>query len=180
MTSQPATGIAATEVQIPAPGSYRIEPAASSITFATRHMFGLAAVNGSFAFASGEITITEPDSTLQASAAIDASSFKTANARRDKDVRSPKFLHVQAHPEITFRSSRLGRDGDTWLLEGELTVAGNAAPVALRISSLVADATGLSGQAAARLDRYDHAITKMKGMAGRYLDLEITIRATRV
>ena len=50
----------AAAVQIPAAGTYRIDPAASSLTFATRHMFGLGAVKGSFRLVSGEITIADP------------------------------------------------------------------------------------------------------------------------
>ena len=35
-------------VQIPATGTYRIHPASSSVSFTTRHMFGLGAVKGTF------------------------------------------------------------------------------------------------------------------------------------
>jgi polyisoprenoid-binding protein YceI len=67
-------------VQIPAADTYRLDPAASSITFATRHMFGLAGVHGSFRLISGEITITVPLTSSTASAVIDATSFHTGSA----------------------------------------------------------------------------------------------------
>lgn len=170
----------AVDVKLPPAGSYRIDPIESSIRFATRHIFGLGRVAGSFAFASGQITIAGPPSAPTASAVIDAASFKTDNARRDKDVKSPRFLHVDAHPQITFDSGELARNGDVWLLRGRLTVRGTTTPVEVTVRSLSADQRGLTGMATTRIDRYASGLTKMKGMAARYLNLEISVRATRV
>jgi len=171
----PATAV----VQIPAAGTYRLDPAASSVTFTTRHMFGLGGVKGSFGLVSGEITISDPATSSTTSAVIDAASFATGSAARDKDVKSANFLHVQAHPQITFRSTELARDGDRWLLRGQITARGNTAPAELRVTEARTDEDGLLLRAAGRVDRYAHGITKKKGMAGRYLDLDITARATR-
>jgi polyisoprenoid-binding protein YceI len=52
--------IPAAAVQIPAAGIYQLDPAASTVTFATRHMFGLAPVKGTFRLVSGQITIADP------------------------------------------------------------------------------------------------------------------------
>ena len=49
-----------TTVSIPPAGTYKVDPGASSVTFATRHMFGLGGVTGSFKLLSGEITIADP------------------------------------------------------------------------------------------------------------------------
>jgi polyisoprenoid-binding protein YceI len=166
-------------LQVPATGTYRLDPAASTVTFATRHMFGLGGVTGSFRLVSGEITIADPVASSTASAVIDASSIDTGNSRRDEDVKSVTFLHTQDHPRITFSSSGLVRDGDRWLLHGHITARGTTAPAELVITESRADEDGLLFRAVTRVDRYAHAITKKKGMAGRYLDLEITARAIR-
>ena len=50
----------ATAVQIPAAGIYQLDPAASTVTFATRHIFGLAPVKGTFRLVSGQIAIADP------------------------------------------------------------------------------------------------------------------------
>jgi polyisoprenoid-binding protein YceI len=166
-------------VQVPAAGTYRLDPEASSISFATRHMFGLGGVTGSFRLISGEITITDPVTSSAASAVIDAASFQTGGAARDKDVKSANFLHVGEHPQISFASTQLARDGDRWLLRGQITVRGNGAPAELVISEARTDEDGLVVKAATRIDRYAHGLTKKKGLAGRYLDLTITARAAR-
>jgi polyisoprenoid-binding protein YceI len=106
----------AAAVQIPAAGTYQLDPAASTVTFATRHIFGLAPVKGTFRLISGQITIADPVTSSTASAVIDAASFATGNPQRDKDVKSARLLHVRDHPQITFQSTELVRDGDTWRL----------------------------------------------------------------
>ena len=60
----------AAAVQIPAVGTCQLDPAASTVTFATRHLFGLGAVKGTFRLISGQITIADPVTSSTASAVI--------------------------------------------------------------------------------------------------------------
>ena len=46
-----------TAAGVPAPGRYRIDRARSSVTFRTRHLFGLGVVSGTMAITHGEMTI---------------------------------------------------------------------------------------------------------------------------
>jgi polyisoprenoid-binding protein YceI len=169
----------AAAVQIPAVGTYQIDPAASTVTFATRHMFGLGPVKGTFHLVSSQVTIADPVTSSTASAVIDAASFATGNPRRDQDVKSARFLHVRDHPQITFRSTELVRDGDAWRLRGQVTARGTTAPAELTITEATASEDVLLIRATTRLDRYAHGLTKGKGLAARHLDMEITARATR-
>jgi polyisoprenoid-binding protein YceI len=169
----------AAAVQIPAAGIYQLDPAASTVTFVTRHMFGLAPVKGTFRLVSGQITIADPVTSSTVSAVIDAASFATSNPQRDKDVKSARFLHVRDHPQITFRSTELVRDGDAWRLRGQITARGTTAPAELTITEATASEDVLLIQATTRIDRYAHGLTRAKGIAGRHLAMEITARATR-
>ncbi len=166
-------------VQIPAAGTYRLDPQASSISFATRHFFGLAAVTGTFRLVSGDITIVDPVTSSTASAVIDATSFHTGNAARDKDIKSANFLHAGEHPQISFASSDVVLDGDRWLVRGQITVRGVSAPAELVVTEAHADENGLFVKATTRIDRYAQGLTKKKGLAGRFLDLTIIAHATR-
>ena len=87
----------AAALQIPAVGTYQLDPAASTVKFATRHLLGLAAVMGTFRLISGQVTIADPLTSSTASAVIDAASFATGNPRRDQDVKSARLLHVNDH-----------------------------------------------------------------------------------
>src|SRR5258707_12360432 len=93
----------AAAVQIPAVGTYQLDPAASTVKFATRHLFGLAAVKGTFRLISGQVTIADPVTSSTASAAMDGASFATGNTRRERDVKSARIPHMSRHPTLTFR-----------------------------------------------------------------------------
>ena len=164
-------------IETPKAGIYQIDPEGSSIAFTTKHMFGMGTVTGKFALVSGQIVITEPVSSSHVEATASAHSFDTASRMRDGQVKSAKFLDAEAYPEIRFTSTELVRDGDRWLVRGKITARGTAAPVELTLVESSADATGLTLRATGKVDRYAHGITKMKGMAGRYLTLEINARA---
>ena len=166
-------------VQIPAAGTYQLDPAASTVTFATRHLFGLAPVTGTFQLISGQITITDPLTSSTASAVIDAASFATGNPRRDQDVKSATLLHVTDHPQITFQSTELAHDGPTWRLRGHITARGTTAPAELTITDATASEDVVLIRATTRIDRYAHGLTRAKGIAGRHLAMEITARTTR-
>jgi polyisoprenoid-binding protein YceI len=111
-------------------------------------------VKGTFGVLSGEVTIADPVTASTAQAVIDAASFSGGHPQRDKDVKSANFLHVQEHPHITFESSQLARDGDGWVMRGQLTVRGNAAPVELTVTESRATGDGLTLRGTTRIDRY--------------------------
>jgi polyisoprenoid-binding protein YceI len=168
---------AESSVWIPAPGTYAADPADSSIEFRARHLFGLGMVTGSFRLSSASIQVASPLEGSTAKATIDAASFSTGNARRDKDVRSARFLDVDGSPSITFVSTNVAVADSAWVLEGQVTVRGKTAPVALTITESQPVDGGLDIVAETRIDRHAHGITGAKGVAGRYLDLTIRLRA---
>ena len=169
-----------TAIHLPATGTYRVDAGHSAIGFSTKHMFGTGTVTGSFDVSSGDITVAEPVTDSQVTAAASAQSFDSANPKRDSQVKSKSFLHADAHPLILFRSTGVVAEGDQWILRGEITARGTAAPVDLTVIESHSDASGLRLRATGKVDRYAHGITKMKGMAGRYLNLDILVVASRV
>ncbi len=75
-------------VQLPAVGTYRIDPSTSTITFTTRHLFGTGAVKGRFDLNPGDIIVAEPITASQVNATARTDSFTTGNPKRDKHVTS--------------------------------------------------------------------------------------------
>lgn len=165
-------------VQLPPAGTYEVDPARSTLTFTTRHMFGLGKVTGTFQVESGRITVTEPVTGSTAQAVIEAGSFRTGTAKRDDHVRSPAFLHVDRHPHIRFESTKVvrGEDG-SWVVKGLLTVHGHQAPVELTVDSLSVENGSLRISASVSVDRYRHGLTASKGLAARWLRLSLTTTA---
>lgn len=166
-----------TAIEAPAIGAYRIEPAESTIEFATRHMFGLAPVRGSFALREGVVHVAEPVTASLVRAAIDAGSFDTGLAARDNTVRSAQYLDAARHPDIVFVANDV--DGDR-VLKGTLTVRGRTEPLDVRIDEVRVLGHRLQLRASAEVDRYAWGITAMKGMTGRRLRFTLALVATLV
>ena len=166
-------------VSVPPPGTYTIDAGSSEIRFTTRHMFGTGKVVGTFSGVTGVITVAEKPTESRVVAQVSAESFRTGHKKRDSDVRSKKFLHVEEHPHIEFEAvGAVERDGH-WIVEGELTARGKSAPLHLTVTKLMSDTEGIVIAAEGTVDRYAHGITAMKGMAGRRLQLSITGQARR-
>jgi polyisoprenoid-binding protein YceI len=155
-------------------GTYVIDTARSRIGFTATHAFGLGPVTGTCMVRDGTITIAADPAGCTASARVDAASLTTGNARRDKSVRSKRFLCVQEYPDMLFVSGRLARDGNRRVLHGVLTVRGVAAPAALELGSAEAGAGGARFRARARIDRRAYGAGP-RGMLGRYVEVEFDI-----
>ena len=118
--------------QLPAPGRWSIDPTHSRIQFAVRHMM-ISRVRGHFSSFSGTIQIAPDPTQSSVEAVIQAASVDTSDKTRDSHVRSADFLDVQTYPEIRFQSSAVRPSGDSWDVDGDLTVKDSVRPVTLRV-----------------------------------------------
>jgi len=172
-----ATSTSTQQSGVPAPGRYRLDPSRSSVTFRIRHLLGLGVVSGTMSVASGEMTVDPAVPQARVTATMSAASFSTGNRARDRDVRSAKFLHAEQYPHITFRAGTLSQAQGRWMLAGELQVRGVSKPVTLVTESVEAADAGFRARATTRIDRYAFGLTAAKGMAARYLDIDLTVVA---
>ncbi|HEX6449480.1 MAG TPA: YceI family protein [Trebonia sp.] len=121
-------------------GDWTLDFAQSTVKLATKSVWGLVKVNGSFGDISGSGTIT-PDGKASGVLTVAAVSIDTANAKRDKHLRSKDFFHVEKHPEITYTATSVTTTGDSAMVEGTLTVLGNSRPLAVPATVTAADGT---------------------------------------
>lgn len=162
---------------IPPAGAYRLDPDESAITFATRHLFGLGAVDGRFRLAAGQIHVDGSLSSSWARLTVTAASFATGNLSRDTAVRSARLLAAARYPDMTFVSTALeARDG-AWLLRGRLCVRGHEGPAEACLRASRWDGSLLRVRATATVDRYAFGISGARGLAARCLDLWFEIAA---
>jgi polyisoprenoid-binding protein YceI len=160
------------------PGAYRIDPAQSVVHYSGKHMFGLGTVRATFRIKEGAVQIGNPVTTSTARVTVDASSFTSDNARRDKDVRSARLLDTASYPDITFASERVQEAGDRWVVSGTVRAHGEAIPVEVQIDRIAPESNGIRVHGrTAHLDRTALGVTGAKGMVGRYLDLELDVLA---
>ena len=90
-------------------------------------------VRGHFSSFSGTIEIAPDPTKSSVEAVIQAASIDTGDKTRDNHVRSADFLDVQEYPEIRFRSTAVRPSGDSWEVDGDLTVKNLVRPVTLRV-----------------------------------------------
>ncbi len=114
---------------------WQIDPAHTTIEFAVKHMM-FTTVRGRFKSFTATVYVDErnPDKS-RVEVSIDATSIDTGVADRDAHLRSADFLDVENHPQITFRSTRVGgahkKEGDRFKITGDLEIRGKAMPVSL-------------------------------------------------
>jgi polyisoprenoid-binding protein YceI len=113
-------------------GTWQIDAVHSTVGFAAKHAM-VATTRGRFETYTGGATIdaaNAENSSLWVD--IDAASVSTGNEQRDGHLRSTDFFDVEAHPQITFRSTAVKVDEDEITTVGDLTVAGVTHPVEIR------------------------------------------------
>src|SRR6202022_5078145 len=103
-------------------GSWTIDPVHSEVGFSVRHMM-ISKVRRKFGLFSGDVVTGESPLDSSVTATIDLSSIDTGNEDRDNPLRSADFFEVDAHKAMTFRSTRVRRDGEDYLVDGELTLS---------------------------------------------------------
>jgi len=151
-------------IEIPAVGTWEVDPAHSRLGFVARHLM-VTKVRGHFDVFGGTITVGErpEDSTVEVR--VDTASITTGSADRDDHLRSGDFLEVERFPEMTFRSTKVERAGETGLrLEGELTVKDVTKPVTFEaeFDGLTGDPWGgqrIAFTATTEIDREDWGMT---------------------
>lgn len=107
--------------------SWTIDTSHSVLTFKIRHL--LANAGGQFNEWGGTIVAGEDLTQGSVELTIDATSIDTDNADRDNHLRSADFFDVENHPTLTFKSTKIEKKGDAFVMHGELTMRGVTQPV---------------------------------------------------
>ncbi|HUJ04810.1 MAG TPA: YceI family protein [Streptosporangiaceae bacterium] len=124
-------------------GTWTIDPVHSEVGFSVRHMM-VSKVRGKFTRFSGEIVTADDVLSSAVKAEIDLSSIDTGAPQRDGHLQSADFFDIEHHPLMTYTSTGIRRDGEDYVLEGNLTLRGvtKAVPLALELNGFGPDAYG--------------------------------------
>lgn len=167
-------------IEAPPAGRYWVDPDRTTVQISARHMFGLGRVTGTIALHEAEVRIGDPVSQTWLRARLDATTFHTGNAARDRAVRSTKYLDTAAHPDISYRSETVRLTPSGWVVAGTVTAHGAPAPAEVTIEDVKSSGNLVTVRAHARIDRYAHAVTAGLGIAGRWITLVITANCYRI
>ena len=109
--------------------SLKIDPGHSNVMFKVNHL-GIGYIYGQFTDFSGTIEFNEDepsDSSIEFT--VKTASVETNVDKRDKHLKSPDFLHAKKHPEMTFESTKIEKDGDDYQVTGKLSIRGKTKEV---------------------------------------------------
>ena len=141
------------DVQALPAGTWQVDKVHSSIGFAVDYMAGT--FHGTFS----DFDAAVSDGVLDGSAKVASVQVKDENLAAH--LQGPDFFDAQTHPELTFTSNAITRDGDRVTIDGEITIKGHTetAEITGEISDPIADPYGgerfgLTLQAVVDRDRF--------------------------
>lgn len=175
---------------LPTPGIYNVDPDHSFVYFsAWHHIVGV--VRGRFDKTTGTLTVSQDPAACAVDIATDTSTINTQNSERDEDLRGPDFFDVKKFPTMTYQGRGIRRVGDSWVMDGALTIRGvtKIVPVTFTFKGIFPDTKpGRSARAAfhgtAATKRGDFGMTRDNKMElgvppapGNDVNIEIDVEA---
>jgi polyisoprenoid-binding protein YceI len=112
-----------TETQTLPQGTWAVDKVHSDIAFAVDYMIGT--FKGGF----DAFDATLEDGVLRGSAQV--ASIQAKDPNLEAHLQSPEFFDAERHPEITFESKSVARNGDKLEIDGQITIKGHTEPVAI-------------------------------------------------
>jgi polyisoprenoid-binding protein YceI len=148
-------------LQANAAETYTIDPAHTRVGFSARH-FGINNVKGIFREFTGTLVL-DGEALKEATATIQVQSIATGVAQRDNHLRSPDFFDATNHPTINFKSRRIEKTGNDFLMVADFTMRGVTKELRLPVtlSKPIKDpqgATRVGLEAKTKLNRKDYGI----------------------
>ena len=159
---------------LPAAGLWTVDLTSTTASFEVSNFF-VNRVPGTLAVRSGAVRTDDQGRPTTIEAVLDAASIATGNARRDKDLRSARFLDVAEHPEMRYTGSTVSATEEGgWTVTGSLVVGGCEAPMDLEVSLRRSSVAGtLQVVARGTVDRAAAGIKAPSFMIGRHVDVTI-------
>ena len=124
------------DTQVLPSGTWHVDKVHSSVGFAVDYMAGT--FHGTFS----DFDAVVADGVLNGSAKVASVQVKDENLAAH--LQSPDFFDAQAHPELTFTSKAINRDGDRVTIDGGITIKGHTETTEItgEISDAIADSYG--------------------------------------
>jgi polyisoprenoid-binding protein YceI len=110
-----------TELQVVPSGTWAADKVHSDVAFAVKYLAGT--FTGSFSDFDAELS----DGLLRGSARVASVHVKEPNLAAH--LQAPDFFDAERHPEISFESRDIRREGDRLTIDGEITIKGHTEPV---------------------------------------------------
>ncbi|MBL7499315.1 YceI family protein [Frankia sp. CNm7] len=115
-----------------APGSWKLDPKSSSVTFQVRYL-GVSNFRGRFDEFDAALAVGATLDSVSVTASIEMTSINTAFADRDAHLHHADFLNAVGEPRIIFVSTSVTEGPEGYEATGDLTMNGVTRPVVLAV-----------------------------------------------
>jgi polyisoprenoid-binding protein YceI len=110
---------------------WALDPTHSELQFKVKHLM-ITTVTGSLKSFSAELSSEGEEFTnADISFSSDISSIDTGNTDRDNHLKSADFFNAEKFPTMSFKSTSVEKDGDDYIVKGDLTIKDTTKPVKL-------------------------------------------------
>lgn len=112
---------------------WAIDTSHSEVQFKVKHLM-ISTVTGTFKEFGAEAKLEGNDlAGARVSFWANTASLFTNDEKRDAHLRSADFFDSERFPKLTFTSTRIEGDGDSWRMTGDLTIKDVTKPVTLEV-----------------------------------------------
>lgn len=112
--------------------TYKIDAAHSDILFKVKHLM-ITTVTGQFKNFDATLTSGKEDfSDAQISFTADVNSIDTRSEQRDGHLKSNDFFNAEQFPQMKFTSTSFVKNGEGYVLKGDLTIRDITKPIELK------------------------------------------------
>jgi len=139
-------------------GHWTLDPGRSSATLASKSVWGLVPVKGTFHTLEGGGTIS-PTGEVTGSIALGAESVDTKNSKRDVHLRSADFFHSEKFPQITFSVEDVVPASEGVTVSGTLTVRDRSRQISFPATVEAAGDGDITLDATVAVDRSEFGLT---------------------
>jgi polyisoprenoid-binding protein YceI len=165
---------------------WHLDPEHTSVEFSVKTFF-VFTVRGRLAVVDGNIVLDETNiGQSSVEATVKSGSVDTGNKRRDAYFRSASLLDASQYPDIEFRSSSVapGKDRDTFLVDGSLTIKGHTRTVQFNVDQFDRSRSPNGEEviyylATTEIDRSAFGIHGGRRLIGRSVKAWINVQANR-
>ena len=161
-----------------ASGRWTVDLAHSTATFRVGNLGRT--VTGTVPIIEGVVDIATGGLPTTITGSLDLGAIRTGNARRDRDLRKPRFLDLDRHPTMTFAADSVTASRVGWSVAGRLTARGATVGLAGDVEVSDQDRSAAALTAHTWLDRSILGIRAPRIMIGRRIDITVTATIRRV
>ncbi len=155
-------------------GTWKVDPQAGEVTFASRGMFGLVPVKGAFAEFEGNVSVKEEG--VKGDLRIRAASLDTGNQKRDDHLRGDDFFAVEESPEVNFTLTGVDSSSGALSMNGVLQIRDTQLEIVTPLQALLTDTGRLELSTTLDVDRAAAGVGWSKmGMIKGQAHLHVTL-----